>query len=266
MKAIILTTGFVTAVLITVGTATAQHPTHDHHYGQNYRGRAKTYEESVLRGWAEAARGMGEYNHKTGLGVGEYARGVGEYNRDTSRANINNEIARSKSLDSDVKSVESYFQKRDINHRARANESASRPTPRDIARYAKERAPKRLGAYGYDPEMKRLLWPVVLKNKAYEAERTAIDSLMSERTLDNSGLGSENYHEIRHLAATMAGKLKKNMDDVTPTEYVIAKRFITGIELEAQTTARPSQDIQVKNVPLKDPFRGLLVSLLSLDE
>ena len=68
----------------------------------------------------------------------------------------------------------------------------------------------------------------------YRAEREAIDRLIAERTVNNSGLGSANGQAIKAAARQMKAKLKGQIRTISPSEYVQAKNFLSSLEYEAQ--------------------------------
>ena len=225
MKAAILTPALLAVTLVTVTVASAQ----DYQFRRavpygfgggwgEYR-HASTYEEGVLRGTGAMARGFGEFNYLTSLAL------------------INGEEARSKYIDNKLKATQAYFQQRSINRQARELEAGPRPSSQDVARYAKERAPKGLTAYQYEPALKRLFWPTTLEAEQFTAEREAIDTIMAARTVDDSGLGSKSHRELTQLTAQLKSKLKAQMKTMAPAEYIAAKKFLTGVELEAANVA-----------------------------
>ena len=53
----------------------------------------------------------------------------------------------------------------------------------------------------------------------------------------HSGLGTDNFAQIRESTEEMKQMLKGNLGQFTPMEYVTAKRFLTSVEFEAQKRA-----------------------------
>lgn len=221
MKAAILGT-FLTAVyLVSVGVASAG----DYAIREGSNGtpafyrHASTYEEGFLRGAADLWRGLGDYNYSTSLAL------------------INREKARSLAIDNKLKATEAYFEQRRINREAVREENGPRPTSQDAEKYAKMRAPKPLEAYQYEPALKTLFWPTALKTESFAAERDAVDKLIAERTMDNSGVGSHFHHEVTQLSNQMMDKLRNQIREMNPSEYIAAKRFLVGLEREAEMFA-----------------------------
>jgi hypothetical protein len=171
-------------------------------------------------------------------GLGDLARGAGEFNYLTSRAMINSEEARSRYLDNRMKTTQTYFDMRRYNREARAYENGPRPTSQDFARWAKDAAPDRLSSFEYEPALGRVFWPSILQSPVFSAERNAIDNLMALRTTRDSGLGSDNNHQIQQLVDQMAWRLKQNISTLSPGEYMAAKNFLTSLQHESQIPPR----------------------------
>jgi hypothetical protein len=174
-------------------------------WGYGYH-HASTHAEGYLRGKADLHRGIGQREYMESL------------------ARINNEEARGRYFDNQLKGTETYFAKRQINREAQAAERGPRPTQQDLERYAKTRAPERLGEAQYNAGVGRLTWPAALSNEVFQTERSEIDRLVADRMFVATGEGSENHDQIRDQVETMRAKLKANITSLSPTEYLAAKK------------------------------------------
>jgi hypothetical protein len=174
-----------------------------------YYDHASTWEEGVMRGRAEMMRGFGEMTYNNTL------------------AAINAQEAYSHYLDNRLKAVTTYFDLRKLNREARAEERGQRATPEKLAEIAKIRAPDRLAAYHFDAATHQLVWPAVLEDPYFAAERESINRLMEARR----GVGLES-REIQLVAETMTEKLRTQIHGMKPNDYIAAKRFLTSLEYE----------------------------------
>ncbi|MDP6444628.1 MAG: hypothetical protein QGG36_28735 [Pirellulaceae bacterium] len=180
-----------------------------------YQHHASTYEEGVLRGAADAIRASGEY----------------QYNASLSR--VYNQEAISRYLDNEVKKTTTYFEKRRINRMARAQENGPKPSQEKLNQFARSRAPKALTDVQYTPELGRVAWPSGLNSPQFEAHRAAIDSLVAKRAPNNTQVDQA----IQQVAADMAGVLKSEIRSMSPSEYVAAKKFLTGLKVTVESPA-----------------------------
>jgi hypothetical protein len=218
MRAIILSGTMIAGILGSMGAASAQQyvvRAPGFHYPAYYR-HASTAHEGFLRGWADLTRAVGVLRYNTSLAM------------------INREVARSYNLDNREKYVQKYFSVKKINKEYRDSERKPSPTQEDYARWAKELAPQRLAAGQYEPALGRLSWPIVFEQGEFATEREAIDRLMAERTMEDSGVGSANEQAISQLIGPMKAKLKGQIRTLSPSQYVQAKNFLESLEYEVQ--------------------------------
>jgi hypothetical protein len=214
------------AAVALTGTATfAQAPSYVPFVGYGGVGyghyhHASTAGEGYLNGWANNIRARGEYNYLSSLGM------------------INVEEARSRSIDNKKKWADTYFEMRRMNESYRAANRKRPPTPEQVARYAKMASPDRLQSNELDPLVRTIYWPASLQRPEYEALRVQLDELFAAQNADNSGLGSENYREIRQVADAMVAGLRARFGEMDSAEYMQAKSFLDSLAYEARFAPR----------------------------
>ncbi len=186
------------------------------------------------------------YPYGGGTVYGSYLRGraaviraQGEFNLNTSAAAINFEEARSLNLDNQVKYVETFFEKRRINSSERASERRPHATPEQIARWNEKARPERL------PEMELafaaddIRWPNILMEDTFANDRETIEAAIAEQTVENSGLGSESFRTITNTVEIMRAKLKNQIREMSPAEYLAATKFLESMGYEARFEVQP---------------------------
>jgi hypothetical protein len=208
---------------LSVGVALAQspsahryHPSRPIHSPPVVMHHASTAQEGFFRGLADLRRAIGEFNYNTSLAL------------------INREEAIRLRLVNQKQYANDFFEKRAINRAAREEERRTPPTQEDLARYAKKRLPERLASYEYHRISGRLTWPAVFQRAEYDAVRHAIDQAVAERTVDNSGVGSANYERIKNLTAAMNAKLRSEVDELSTSESIRARKFLQSLAYEAR--------------------------------
>jgi len=177
---------------------------------------ASTYEEGVLRGWADFRRALGEFRYNSSL------------------AAINHQEAVRLALQNDKQHAEDYFQKKALNKAARFGDQTSRRTQEQLTRTAKERLPDRLSSHEYHRSLGKLVWPAVFQGAEFAAERAAINQAISERTVENSGKGTANYEVIKSSVDRLDAKLKVQVDRLSTTESIAARKFLKSLAHEAR--------------------------------
>jgi len=184
-------------------------------FGHSFGGyhHASTYEEGVLRGYADLTRAGGEANYWHSL------------------AAINRQVAYQKHLENRQLKTETYFRNRALNSHAR---QPTRLSTEQLALLAKKQAPDRLNGQQYDRTLGRLSWPAVLTGDEFATEREILDAAFAARTPGDAGVASAFGSGVRQLTENMQARLQSQMASMNQMEYLAAKKFLTGLTLEAQ--------------------------------
>lgn len=185
-------------------------------YGGFGRSFSSSYEEGVLYGLAELRRGTGDYNLAT------------------SQARLIAQEAAAKALENRQTAIANYFAARKINQDARAAERAARLTPAQQAELARQLGPSRLTAAEYVPAIGILRWPAALQGEEFAHERALVNGIFATRAADDTGIGSKFHQDVKQASDRLAAKLKQQMNELSPMEYIAARKFVTGLVQEAQ--------------------------------
>ena len=144
------------------------------------------------------------YNNASTAGEG-YARGVsgiiqsqGQRNLDNSQAAINLTDARSNQIDNQVKSVNAFWEKKDIYAERQQQEFAKIGQQRSD--YMARHGLGTLSPEEFDRTTGQLTWPKVLEQKQYDQYRNTLDELMKKRAYQGALTGDE------YMQATAASK------------------------------------------------------------
>jgi hypothetical protein len=177
--------------------------------------RASTYEEGVLRGWADVGRSVGEARYNTALAL------------------VHREEAIRRRLENRKQAVEDYFQIRRFNKNMRF-QTVERPTQEELSKISASRLPNRMSGDQYQPTTGAIVWPNVLRSETFAEQRAAINNAMARRTLDNSGVGSANYQQVRALTAKMKSQLQEHAAALSSAETIAARKFLASLNYEVQ--------------------------------
>ncbi|NLF68253.1 MAG: hypothetical protein GX575_04270 [Candidatus Anammoximicrobium sp.] len=175
---------------------------------------ASTYEEGVQRGFADIIRSAGAANLMN------------------SKAAKNYEDARRKCIDNRVYGAEKYFQMRQMNRAARAEERGRQPTTEDLIRYASQRAPDRLSPSALDPLTGAVNWPALLRDTAYEPDRQKLEQLYAARSTTGF-LTAEQVAVASAAIDRISAQLKRRINDFSPQLYAESKDFLKSLAYEA---------------------------------
>jgi hypothetical protein len=184
------------------------------YYG--YGHYASTVEGGILEGWGGLVRSYGEANYFNSL------------------AAINGQEAYSRYLQNAERGTEAYFRIKQINQAAREAQRPQRLSYEQYVALAKKYAPEGLSEQQYDRTLGRLNWPAVLTGEEFAAEREALTRSFMVRSPMDAGPASAFYSNVRRIADSMDARLKEKFDDLNSAEYIAARKFITGLTMEAQ--------------------------------
>jgi len=129
-----------------------------------------------------------------------------------------------------------YFDMRRMNASYRAENRAPAPTPEQLDALSKSRLPERMSTEQLDPERGQIKWPQILLRDEFAPERAALEYLFAERATRpySTGIGTQNYREVRRVTDDMHDVLRNLLDMITPDEFIAGNKFINSISFEAR--------------------------------
>lgn len=163
-------------------------------------------------------------------GIANVIRSRGQAARDYSRANINNEEARSRYIDNQLKWTETYFAKKAINANYVAQESSKSRQSRES--YQSRRppgAPPRLSLSQFDPITGEIFWPEGMTSPEFRLPLQPVEQLFMLRA---SAQAPGIVTEIRNSVAKLRDELRNRIGDMAPSEYLAARKFLDSLAYE----------------------------------
>ncbi len=204
-------------------------------------------------------RGRGGYGYGWGYGgYGGYGAGTtvagsflagsaaltqaaGSFNYNTSRAAVNYQQAYQHYIENRKLAVQTYFDLRRMNASYRAEQEMQHPhaTPDEIVAFNQSRLPEPLSANVFDPGHGVLDWPPLLQRPEFAEHRAKIEGLYGEWAADphGSGLGTQNCRDIDEAVADMSDKLRSEIKQFKPDEYIAASKFLKSLAFQARSSS-----------------------------
>ena len=146
--------------------------------------------------WASIAQAQVVVDQAATAGE-SYARGIsgiiqsqGQRNLDNSQAAINMEDARSANIDNNLKSVNAYWQEKEIYNEHLQQQNAVIDQRR--TEYLAKHGLQPLSSSDFDRTTGHVNWPKILEQPQYDDYRKTIDQLFQERSY-NGALSGEQY-------------------------------------------------------------------------
>lgn len=189
---------------------------------------------SVVLG-VSALTGQVIYNNASTAGE-SYSRGAasviaasGEASLNASQARINNQDAYSKAIDNSTKSINAFWEQKDIYNQRLEAKLAETTQRRD--EYLSKHGLGSLAPQEFDRTTGTINWPKVLEQQQYDPYRTTLDTLFKKRAYDGALTGEE------YMQATKANKdwrtLLASQKDVYPSEILSQMtRFVLKVNRE----------------------------------
>jgi hypothetical protein len=129
-----------------------------------------------------------------------------------------------------------YFDMRRLNASYRAETHGTVATPEQLIAFSRARLPERLTTDQLAVESGQIKWPQVLLRDEFAPERAALEYLFAERATRpySTGLGTQNYREVRRVTDDMHDLLRSLLDVITPDEFIVGNRFLNSVAFEAR--------------------------------
>jgi hypothetical protein len=130
---------------------------------------------------------------------------------------------------------QTYFDMRRMNASYRAETHPNIP-PEQMVAFSKARLPDRLSTDQLQADTGQIKWPQVLLREEFAPERAALEYLFAERATRpySTGLGTQNYREVRRVTDDMHDILRSLLDLITPDEFIMGNRFLNSVSFEAR--------------------------------
>ena len=190
--------------------------------------------ESYLQGQAAIAKSAAAWVTAQAAVIKAQA----EANATNAQAMETYQKARSLTLDNDLKAAKTFYEKRQMRETYGAMSAPTRATREDLIRYSKASTPERPTSYQLEPVRGKIYWPTVLQGESFLEERVQLESLFAKRKTLEGGVSSPVFGEVQGVAEEMRTELRSKMREISPVEYLAARKFIDALAFEARFPER----------------------------
>jgi hypothetical protein len=161
-------------------------------------------------------------------GMSNVISAKGSYNLSTSAAAVNMTQAQKNDIQNHQLYTNTYFEMRSTNQAATKAERGPPPTMEQIARIAREGAPKPVTANQWDPATGKVNWPALLQQDTFASERAALEQLLMKQSTYGS-LGYSDQMKARQTIETMFAGIKSQIREVPTQDYDAARSFLSSM-------------------------------------
>lgn len=161
-------------------------------------------------------------------GLSQVISASGQAHLANSAAAINWTQAQSNEMRNDVQGVQTFWAMRDIGRAERAKERGPIPTPEELARRAREGAPRPLNTNQIDPVSGQLHWPAYLAQDMFKDQRTPVDECAA-KWVKYGTLDYADQTTVRQNIDAMFDALKDQIGSMPPPDYVQSRSFLQSL-------------------------------------
>jgi len=161
-------------------------------------------------------------------GMSQVISSAGQYNLATSAAAVNLTEAESNQLRNNVQGVQTFWEMRDVGRAEREKERGPRLTPEQLARIARDGAPRGLSASQIDPVTGVLYWPSALQDANFQSQRSTVDEYTA-KWVKYGALDYADQRQVRENIDAMFDSLKSQITSIPPQDYVACRTFLQSL-------------------------------------
>lgn len=161
-------------------------------------------------------------------GLGSAMSGAGSMHLSNSAAAINWTQAQKNEIQNHQLGESTYFQMRNENQAWQKAQQKPPATKDQMARWAREIAPKPISASEVDLTSGQVNWPDALTQDAYSQQRADLQQLMTKMATYGR-LGYQDQLAARSIIESMFGVLKSQIQDIPSPDYVAARAFLRSL-------------------------------------
>jgi hypothetical protein len=163
-------------------------------------------------------------------GAGNLLWGAGSYNLATSQAGINRQVARNMAIHNREDSIRAYYDAKQAN--AEYRQSLRKPAGEKTVASNLRPQPNRLSSEQFDRRNGIVIWPAALRTESFATLREKLDQLAASMHPGSTDNQPDRTREIRTLTSEMKEQLKGAIDDLSPSEYMAARKFLDALANE----------------------------------
>jgi hypothetical protein len=163
-------------------------------------------------------------------------RGYGQYQLLMAEARRAHAAARQQEIANHEQGVRTYFSVRDHNREMRQAERRPRVTNEQIRRMAVASKPAPVSPSDVDWINGQITWPTVLEGRGFDAYRVDLERAFAGRAAIGrvDGLATA---KAQQAARGMLDELKTQVRQLSPQDYMIARRFVESLAHEIRQPA-----------------------------
>jgi hypothetical protein len=161
-------------------------------------------------------------------GMANVVSAKGNYNLSTSAAAVNMTQAQKNEIENQQLKTDTYFQMRATNSAARKAEAGPPPSMEQIARTAREGAPRPVTKQEVNPMSGQINWPSALTQDVFAPQRDELEQIVTKQ-VKYGGISFSDQLQARKTIETMFDQLKTQIAVIPPQDYTTSRSFLNSM-------------------------------------
>ncbi len=128
------------------------------------------------------------------------------------------------------------------------------PLSPDILNHLNLTSPNAVNGAGPLRDPRKLVWPLALRTKEFAPNRGTIEKMAPECVSQavSGNIDGDTYNTFMNEISKFQDALKEQVEDMRPTDYILAKRYLSDLEDAGKAIAEPS-NASLFMSPTKNP-------------
>ena len=161
-------------------------------------------------------------------GLSQVISASGQAHLANSAAAINMTQAQSNEMRNEVQGVNTFWTMRDMGRAERAKERGPTPTAEELARRARDGAPRPLNTNQIDPVTGQLHWPAFLAQDMYKDQRAPVDECAA-KWVKYGTLDWNDQTTMRQNIDGLFDAVKEQISAMPPQDFVQCRTFLQSL-------------------------------------
>jgi hypothetical protein len=161
-------------------------------------------------------------------GMASVISAKGSANLSNSAAVINMTEAQKNAIQNQQLGAETYFQMQRMNQAYKKEQRSPPPTKEQMARWARDAAPKPVAYNEVNPATGKVSWPDVLLQDSFAPQHSNLDQLLAKKATYGS-LSFSDQMEARKTIEAMHSVLRSQIKNIPPQQYMDSYNFLRSL-------------------------------------
>lgn len=144
------------------------------------------------------------------------------------------EQTRTLALENELKATKTFYEKRQLHDEFQKQRSPQPTSPGERVRTSKAPVLARPASFEFDSRRGKVYWPEVFLSEEFSDARANLDALFAQRHDLTAKSSGSIAGQVNAITAEMTEQLREKIREMSPAEYLAAKKFLESLAYEVQ--------------------------------